>query len=133
MKQTLQNTLLALAGMFLVIALGYALMSGPFFAKAEDATTLPATIATSSLIAVGPQEVTTIIATTSCTARIITTYANPVMLTFSDVLGQSPSGTFGHLQPASTTVVYDAGEYGCGKVKAYGYTATTSITFTSAR
>ena len=63
-------------------------------------------------------------ATSTCTARIISTEgASSIRLTFSDYAGQSPTGTFGHVQLASTTVVYDAEQYGCGLVKAYSYTS----------
>lgn len=132
MTQTLQKSLLLLVAAVGIAAL-FIVLSQPFKVGAEDATVIPASLATTSLMSVGPQNATTLMATSSCTARIITTYGNPIMLTFSDYLNQSPTATFGHLQAASTTVVYDAGEVGCGLVKAYGYTASTSITFTSMR
>ena len=64
-------------------------------------------------------------ASSTCMARVITTYASPVMLTFSDYAAQTPTGTFGHLQTASTTVVYDSGQYGCGLFKVYAFSAAT--------
>lgn len=92
---------------------------------------LPATVATTSPAAVSTT-VIPLFATSSCSSRIITTYVSPVMLTFSDYAGQVPTGTFGHLQAASTTVAYDSGLYGCGLVKAYSFAAQT-ITTTETR
>ena len=69
---------------------------------------------------------------TACASRVITSRAQPLMLTFSDYAGQTPTGTFGHLQTASTTVVYDSGVYGCGLVKAYAF-GTDTITVTDVR
>lgn len=86
-------------------------------------------VATSSLMVVGPSNANTLFATSSnCTSRVITTYANPVMLSFTGLL--VPNGTQGHLQPASTTVSYDNANFGCGAVTAWGFTASTSITVT---
>lgn len=92
---------------------------------------LEGTVASSSLLSVSNTAIT-LIATSSCAARIVTTTASPIMLTFSDYNGQTPTGLFGHLQAASTTVVYDSGQWGCGLVKAYAFSAGT-ITFTSVR
>ncbi len=69
---------------------------------------------------------------TACTARVITTVASPIMLTFSDRINQTPTGTFGHLQAASTTQVYDAELYGCGLFKAFGFTSS-ALTVTEYR
>lgn len=82
---------------------------------------------------VGPDAPTTLFnKDLSCANRMITTYANPILLTFatSTDLDQTvaPTATFGHLQAASTTVAYDAGLYGCGVWQAYGYNASTTIT-----
>jgi len=101
----------------------------PAFASAPPG--LPASVATTSAAAVSTTA-STLFATSTCNARIITTYADPVMLTFSDYAGQTPTATFGHLQSASTTVVYDSGQYGCGLVKAYSY-GTQTITVTETR
>lgn len=94
---------------------------------------LPATVATSSNPTVGTTASLLFATSSNCAARIITTYANPVMLTFSDIVGQVPSAIAGHLQTASTTVVYDAGLWGCNAVRVYGYAANTAITVTESR
>lgn len=93
---------------------------------------LAASVATSSQATVGTTAISLFATSTSCAARVITTYASPVMLTFSDYAGQTPTGLFGHLQAASTTVAYDSGVYGCGLVKAYSFTSQT-ITVTETR
>ena len=94
---------------------------------------LPATIATTSTVIIGPGNSMTAFATSSCSARIISTVAQPVMLTFTDLAGQSPTGVFGHLQGASTTVAYDSGVYGCNLVRVYGFVASTTITISESR
>lgn len=132
MTQTLQKIVLYTVVIGMIAVVLYSLYQVNQ-AHATDATTIPATIATSSLMVVGPQSANTLFATSTCTSRVITTYANPVMLTFSENQGNVPTAVYGHLQSASTTVAYDAGLYGCGKMKAYGYTASTSITVTEAR
>jgi len=83
-------------------------------------------------VTVGTEAPTTIFnAKYSCTNRVITTYANPIMLTFAtstDLISTvEPTATFGHLQSASTTMAYDSGLYGCGVWQVYGYTASTTI------
>lgn len=102
--------------------------------KAGAPSGLPATMATTSSVIVGPGNAMTLFATsTACATRVISTVAQPIMLTFTDNAGQSPTGIFGHLQAASTTVDYDSGLYGCGLVKAYGFVASTTITISESR
>lgn len=65
---------------------------------------------------------------TNCTSRVIGTQSE-VKLTFSDRTGARPTGANGHIQAASSTVVYDGGLYGCSAVWVYPYGADTiSIT-----
>lgn len=85
---------------------------------------LPATVATTSIAAVSPTA-STIFATSTCSARVVSTQGSAIMLTFSDYANHTPTATFGHLQLASTTVAYDSGQYGCGRVKAYSFAAQT--------
>lgn len=76
---------------------------------------------------VGPSNSTTIFtANTVCASRLITTKAQPIMISFDSAT--TPTGIVGHLQSASTTVSYDAGIYGCDTVKVYGYGASTTLT-----
>lgn len=92
---------------------------------------LPATVATSSNLTVSATALSAL-ATSTCAARIVTTGAAAVMLTFSDYAGQTPTGLYGHLQAASTTVAYDSGLYGCGLMKVYSF-ATQQITVSETR
>ena len=93
---------------------------------------LEATVATTSQLNIGAGGVITLLATSTCTSRVVTTSGSAVMLTMTDRLGQTPDGDFGHLQLASTTIAYDSGLYGCGLIKAYSFGAQV-ITFSSVR
>ena len=87
---------------------------------------LAARIATTSNPTVTNSSTLVFATTTSvqCSSRTITTYASPIMITFADVAGNGgPTGTFGHLQPASTTVTYDSGLVGCGALRIYSFTS----------
>lgn len=87
-----------------------------------------ATVATTSVSAIAAGGINTLVATSTCSATIITAQT-AIMLTFSDYVGQSPTGLFGVLQAASTTIAYDSGLYGCGLIKAFSY-AAQSLTVT---
>ena len=85
---------------------------------------LPAAIATSSTAAVS-STASLVFATSTCSARIISTGVNGIMITLSDKQGLVPSGTVGHWQGASTTVAYDSGQYGCGAFRVYSSVSQT--------
>ena len=86
-------------------------------------------VASSSTIVVGAQENKTLFsAKNSCSSRIISTVAQPIMLSFHSSV--TPTAIAGHLQVASTTIAYSSDDYGCGAVSAYGYNASTTITIT---
>lgn len=116
---------------FLAFSVLFLTLSTPSKSLGSAPSGLVATVATSSLMQVGSTSPVTLLATSTCTARIITTYSVPITLTHSNNLGKSPTATFGHLQAASTTVVYDSGLYGCGLVKAYGFEASAAVASTS--
>lgn len=105
--------------------------SGSSFGSAPSG--LAATVATTTQYTVGTTAVTAFATTTNCSSRVISTVAQPIMITFTDQSGQVPTALFGHLQSASTTVVYDAGIYGCNAVKIYGFNADSVITLTETR
>lgn len=92
---------------------------------------LPATMATTSQTTLGTTALS-LFATSSCAARIISTTGQAIMLTFSDYAGQTPTGSFGVIQSASTTVEYDSGQYGCGLVKGISF-ASQLITLVETR
>lgn len=121
MTQTKHLTFVA--AVLLLLSILFITLSGPSKSLGSAPGGLPTSVATSSALTLSATTATTILATSTCDARIITTKASPILLTFSDYAGQAPSATFGHLQAASTTAVYDSGQYGCGLVKAYAMTA----------
>lgn len=92
-----------------------------------DATQIPGRIATTSTIQLGPQENKIVFATsTNCTSRIVASKAVILMLNFTGAFGTSTlNGMDGHPQAASTTEVYDAGQFGCGTVVGFAYSSTT--------
>lgn len=95
---------------------------------------LPATIATSTLAYPAGTSATLLFATSTCSARVITTREAPISLGFNGALGQTPTAIAGHMQLASTTVVYDSGQYGCGAVRVISATgAATTVHVTEAR
>lgn len=98
-------------------------------AEASAPSGLPATIASTTAEVVLAASAVNIAATSSCAARIISTTQQGIMLTLSDYAGQTPTQTFGLWQAASTTVVYDSGQYGCGLIKAIsGGGANSNVT-----
>lgn len=128
MKNVITQNWLFIAGAILAAILMFAYVSFPAKANVITQGIIPQ-VATSSLMQVGPSSAVTLFTKASnCTARIISTGANPIMLSFSSVL--TPAAQVGHYQAASTTVAYENGVYGCGQMSAYGYAASTSITVT---
>ncbi len=116
-----------------IIAVSLIILSYSHIAVASAPSGLSSTVATT-----GPMAVTTtastILGTTTqqCAARVISTRESAITLTFSDNQGATPTALFGHIQPASTTVVYDAGLYGCNAIKAYSFTSQ-NVTVTETR
>ena len=87
----------------------------------------PAAMATSSNVVMPVNTAVTLAATSTCAARIVTTSGvGSVMLLFSDKVGNTLTGSYGTaFQAASTTVVYDSGQYGCDLVRGFSYLAQT--------
>ena len=99
--------------------------------KASAPNGLPATIATTSVSLVNTTA-SLVIATSSCSARIISTATSSIMIGFTDNQGFVPSAMQGIYQAASTTVAYDSGQYGCGAVRVYSF-QTQNLTVMDAR
>lgn len=108
---------------------------------------LPATLATTSTASVGDRSVNVLIATTTssfgsaaiCSARLVTTQGQPIKIV-SPGVSKGPYGTTtlqlgdGHLQLASTTVVYSSDDWGCGALIMMGAgSGTTTVTITETR
>lgn len=126
------NKLLTLGIMAVFMVFVYTIYNKPDTASASAPTGLMSSVATTSQPTVGTTAISVFATSTSCNARIISTYASPVMITFSDFKGETPTGVFGFLQAASTTQAYDSGIYGCGLLKIYSFTSQT-ITVTETR
>lgn len=89
---------------------------------------LAASVASTTQETVLAASATTIAATSTCSSRVVSTGAQAIVLTFSDYAAQSPTlAGFGFYQPASTTVAYDSGLYGCGLMKAISGGGANSI------
>jgi hypothetical protein len=116
-------------GLLLVVAVMSAVFTEVKFSQASAPSGLKSTVATSSNPTIGTTAGILFATSTNCSSRIITTSAQPIMLTFSDNQGKVPTGSFGHLQGASTTVAYDSGIYGCNAVKVYAF-ASEVVTIT---
>ena len=119
----------ALVGMLVLAVLFIGLIiNQPKEASGASPTGTANKIATSTFVASTADTVQLLFATsTNCTSRVIGTQSE-IKLTFSDSIGQRPTGANGHIQVASTTVVYDSGLYGCDAIYVYPYgTDTISI------
>ncbi len=140
-KLTRNEVMLYLGVIALVLAIMFEFGHSTPEAKASSYPGSTATVATSSTLAVGPQLNMFAFGTTSpanesrysCAARIITTVGQPIMISFASVSSTTLSQVVGHLQPASTTVAYDGGVYGCGYMTIRGLTASTTISMTETR
>lgn len=116
----------------IVAAILVALSYNSSLSSASAPSGLPATVATSTSPTVTTTQKLVFATSSACAARIITSRTAPLMITFSDVQGKTPTGVIGHQQAASTTVAYDSGLYGCGAVRIYAY-ASSVITVTETR
>ena len=119
-----------------MLVLAGVIMFKPFnSAQGAAFTGLASYLQTATTTTVGPQgnagaAITIAAAQTdgSCKARVVTTTSQGIMISFGDTTGFGSTtigGQAGHLQAASTTVAYDGGIYGCGRMSAYGFASTT--------
>ena len=73
-----------------------------------------------------------------CAARIVTTVERDILIAFGEVddngnyavASTTLANGIGHLQLASTTVVYDSGLYGCGTMSLRSFIADSQVTIT---
>lgn len=92
-----------------------------------------ARLQTATTTILGPGTVTLFPASDFCLNRVVTTQGTEIKVLFGDAIGltaTSVSATVGHLQAASTTVAYDSGLYGCGKMVGRA-NASTTVTISS--
>ena len=105
------------------------------FAAGSAPIGLAATQQVATTTEVGPEATVTLFANRgqNCSARIVSTIngdGQSITLLFADttnndVSSTTLSGVIGHFQAASTTVMYDGGLYGCGRMTAQAYSSTT--------
>lgn len=124
--------LLALAGVAIVFLSYLALYNQPEPAQGATWPGSIAAIATSSFQSVTIDAAELLFATSSCSTRTIGTRGDAIKLTFSDYRGERPTINNGFPQAASTTVSYDAEQYGCGAVWVYSY-GTQTVTIAETR
>lgn len=129
---TITKTQYALIIATAVLAAMYLFTGSISQVKAEALSGLSGTVATTTNITVGTTVGGLAIATSTCSARIVSTSGSAVMMTMSDYANQTPTGSFGVIQAASTTVAYDGGLYGCGAVKIFSFT-TQLVTVSDVR
>lgn len=122
------NRLIGLATVVGLIVFAFVLLSNKTFGSAPVG--LPTSVATTSQFTVTTTQQRAL-ATSTCDARIVTTTTGAVMLSFTDLQGFVPTPILGHLQLASTTVVYDSGQYGCGAMRVISATGATSVVIIS--
>lgn len=118
-KQSLPIAFVAIVGIAVALAF-YVMGLKEKMAFSSAPSGIPATVT-----AMNSYTVTTsalqIAATSTCSARIVSTTASPIMLGFTAKAGTTTTATVGLLQAASTTVAYDSGIYGCNQLSAYSF------------
>jgi len=126
---TLSKTHLALIGILVAgLALGYVALQANF-ASGEAFTGQAANVVSATSTTVGPDTVVTLFEINAqCDSRIVTTNQDAINISFRTITGFTPTALIGHYQAASTTVAYNSGLYGCGKMTAQGLTASSTVT-----
>lgn len=125
------KTITSISLLTLVLLLGAIFLSITNISFAAAPSGLPSTQTMATSTQVGPQANVTIDpASANCASRIVGTQAQPIMLIFADPTNGDISSTTlsqsrGFIQAASTTVAYDAGIYGCGRMVGYAAASTT--------
>ncbi len=122
---------LAVAILSLAVFIAGFLVHTPSTAKFGSATPgLPAVYGIATTTLVGPQQIFQIFASSQCTARVVSTAGSAITLIFfdpsgGDISSTTISGSKGIWQGSSTTVAYDSGIYGCGRVFAYSFASSS--------
>lgn len=136
LKQKSILSLVASSVLFVAILFFISVLAGAKNVGATAPAGLNAQVATSSTLAVGPGNNMYALGTTTresafqCAARVISTTGQPIMISFAALSSTTLSQVVGHQQPASTTVAYDGGLYGCGYMTIRGLNSSTTITLT---
>lgn len=130
-----RSLLIALVALALAATIAFAIVGLSYTPRVNASAPigLPAQVATSSTLAVGPSNNMFAFGTTTresaymCAARVITTDFNPIRVSFASLSSTTLSTSVGFYQAASTTVAYDGGLFGCGYVTVRGLTGSTTI------
>ena len=109
---------LLLGAALVLIGMATSLLAPKAMNKLGGAIGLNSVRATSSRLELLADTNLILTATSTCSARTITTKASPILLSFYDQSTDFPTVSQGHIQAASTTVSYQAEEYGCGRWRA---------------
>jgi len=123
---------IGIAGGIILVAI--LMLTSALFSKAPEISVgsavdgVNAVAFTTASSSVGIYTASTLFASsTTCTSRVISTNQGAINLSFDPNF--TPTATAGYAQPASTTVAYDSGIYGCGITKAYAIIATSTVTY----
>ena len=118
-----KNYIIGIVVLALLLAVGYLYLGEKEAGLGSAPPGLPSLNSTSSVMTITTSALTIFSDSPFCSSRVISTQDQPIMLAFGEagdftVASTTISGSVGLLQPASTTVAYDAGIYGCGRVSA---------------
>ena len=128
---TLKQSLPYILAFAVILAAAY--FVGVFTSRVDAAAPggVPATQLVATTTTVGPQQKITVFSmNNTCAARIVRTQGVGIFLVFADptngdLASTTLNTTAGFFQSASTTVAYDAGLYGCGRMVGYAEASTT--------
>lgn len=125
-KITLGFSITALVLAVLFVAFQSQLVIG----SATDGLATAQAMATTTTVGPSDGRITIFNANDTCTSRVITTKATAIALFFGDptngdLASTTLTGVNGHIQAASTSVMYDSGLYGCDKWTGYAAASTT--------
>lgn len=121
-----------IAGAVICAVLTFVGFSTMRVAFASAPSGLNAVVVSATTTQVGPQQnITLFSANTTCASRIVRTQGVEVYLTFGDtvptgaIASTSLTAVVGFFQAASTSVAYDSGLYGCGRMTGEALASTT--------
>lgn len=135
MSKSLQ-TILTFGSLVAILLLAVFISSIALPVQGSAPSGLPATQTYATTTTVGPDgdidgtSVTIFSAVRNCSSRVVSTndiiwlsFATPANV--GDIASSTIASEVGFAQAASTTVVYDSGLYGCGRVSGYAIASTT--------
>lgn len=128
----IKNAFIGLFVLIVMLITAAVFTSNPGISFGSAPNGVIAQVSTTTTKSIGKHAATTVYASsTQCTSRIISTNQSAINLSFDTAF--TPTNSTGTFQPASTTVAYDSGIYGCGITTAIAETATSTITIVEFR